>query len=63
EFYGTQHLMAEALGVSQQWVSDMVKNAYRITAERADYIHKRSDGRIRRHVLRPDIFLPPDKAV
>lgn len=55
---GSQQKLAEAIGLSQQGVSYLLKQAPRVTAEVAVAIERATKGEIRREQLRPDIFTP-----
>jgi DNA-binding transcriptional regulator YdaS (Cro superfamily) len=53
---GSQQKLADAIGLSQQGVSYLMKQAPRVTAEMAVAIERATEGEIRRQELRPDIF-------
>lgn len=52
----TQAAFAHTLGVTQGLVSQWVRGVTRITAEQAVRIESATEGKIKRHELRPDIF-------
>jgi len=52
----TQTKMAARLGVSQGLIHQWLKGITRITAERCVQIEGVTNGAVRRHELRPDIF-------
>jgi DNA-binding transcriptional regulator YdaS (Cro superfamily) len=56
DIVGSQQKLAEAIGLSQQGVSYLLKQAPRVTAEVAVAIERATNGEIRREMLRPDIF-------
>jgi DNA-binding transcriptional regulator YdaS (Cro superfamily) len=53
---GSQEKLAEAIGISQQGVSYLLRHAPRVTAEVAVAIERATQGKVRRSDLRPDIF-------
>lgn len=53
---GSQEKLAEAIGISQQGVSYLLRHAPRVTAEVAVAIERATRGKVRRSDLRPDIF-------
>ena len=53
---GSQAKFAEAVGLSQQGVSYLLRNSDRIAAETAIAIERATNGEIRREQLRPDLF-------
>ena len=53
---GSQSKLAEAIGISQQGVSYMLRQADTISAEVAVAIERVSNGKIKKCELRPDIF-------
>lgn len=55
---GGQTKLAKLCGVTQKHVHYWLKK--RIPAERVIMLEKISNGRVKRHELRPDIYPPPD---
>ena len=53
----SQEGFAKLVGVSQAMVSQWMTGARPVSAERAVVIEEKTEGKIRRHDLRPDIFL------
>lgn len=56
ESNGGQTAFAERIGVSQGLVWQWINGKTRITAERATEIEQKTDGAVKRHELRPDLF-------
>jgi len=56
--YGSQAKLAEAMGCSQQLVSQLLKEEIGITAETAMKIDAATNGSVSKHDLRPDVFGP-----
>lgn len=54
----SQDGFAKQIGVSQGLVWQWITGKTRITVERAIEIERKTDGKITRHELRPDIFGP-----
>lgn len=55
---GSQKQLADAIGLSQQGVSYLLKHASRVSAEIAVAIDRFTDGEVPKEKLRPDIFQP-----
>ena len=55
----SQSDMADRLGVSQGMVSHWLRGRKNITAEKARDIEIATNGAVRRHELRPDVFDAP----
>jgi DNA-binding transcriptional regulator YdaS (Cro superfamily) len=53
---GSQKKLADAIGLSQQGVSWLLRNAPRVSAETALAIDRFTNGEIPKEKLRPDIF-------
>lgn len=53
---GSQAKLAEAIGLSQQGVSYLLKHADKVSAETAVAIERFSGGTISRAALRPDLY-------
>lgn len=58
ELCGSQVKLAKRAGCSQQYISWLLKDADKISAEMALSIEKATDGAVSRNDLRPDIFGP-----
>ena len=56
EIFKTQKALADAIGLSQQGISYLLKRAPTISAEVAVAIERATSGQVRREELRPDIF-------
>lgn len=56
EAAGSQAVLAERSGLSQQFISKLLNNERRVSAESAVAIHRATDGKIPCSVLRPDLF-------
>lgn len=56
EIAGTQKALAEAIGISQQGVSYLLTDAKDISPEIAAAIHKFTNGKVSKQILRPDIW-------
>lgn len=56
QIFKTQKALADAIGLSQQGVSYLLKRAPTISAEVAVAIERATNGQVRREELRPDIF-------
>jgi DNA-binding transcriptional regulator YdaS (Cro superfamily) len=59
----TQRQFADRMGVTPGMVWHWLNGASRITAERACQIEAVTDGAVKRHELRPDLFDPPAQAL
>jgi DNA-binding transcriptional regulator YdaS (Cro superfamily) len=55
KYHGSQAKLAAAMGCSQQLISQLLRSNS-ITAEMALRIEKATEGEIKRHELRPDIW-------
>jgi DNA-binding transcriptional regulator YdaS (Cro superfamily) len=53
---GTQQKLADAIGVSQQRISHIIRLSKRVPAEVAVKIDRFTDGKVSKTALRPDIF-------
>jgi DNA-binding transcriptional regulator YdaS (Cro superfamily) len=53
---GSQRKVAEAVGCSQQYISLLIKDGGKITAEMSLALDRATDGRVSKHRTRPDIF-------
>jgi DNA-binding transcriptional regulator YdaS (Cro superfamily) len=53
---GSKALMAMSLGISRTWLSLVITNRELPSAELAVAIEKYTKGKVKRKVLRPDIF-------
>ena len=53
---GSQKALAEALGISQQGVSYLLKDAKNCSTDIAMAIEKATNGQVTRSMLRPDIW-------
>lgn len=53
---GAKAVMAEALGISRTWLSLIITSRELPSAELAVAIEKYTKGKVKRKVLRPDIF-------
>ena len=53
---GSQKKLADAIGLSQQGVSWLLRNAARVSAETAIAIDRFTKGEVPKEKLRPDIF-------
>jgi DNA-binding transcriptional regulator YdaS (Cro superfamily) len=53
---GSKATMAEALGISRTWLSLIITSRELPSAELAVAIEKYTKGKVKRKVLRPDIF-------
>lgn len=58
DLLGSQARLGEAIGCSQQRVSQMLRSGC-VSAELAFAIDRATRGQVARHQLRPDIFPPP----
>jgi len=58
EHFGSQEKLASAIGCSQQQIS-YLKKAKSISADMAKKLHEATNGKVSKHILRPDIFGPP----
>ena len=59
---GSQSKLAEAIGVSQQQVSKLLRKDQGISAEVALAIHTATDGAVSKSELRPDLWPVPAAA-
>ena len=53
---GAKAAMAEALGISRTWLSLVITDREKSSAELAVAIERYTKGKVKRKVLRPDIF-------
>jgi DNA-binding transcriptional regulator YdaS (Cro superfamily) len=53
---GSKALMAMSLGISRTWLSLVITDREKPSAELAVAIEKYTKGKVKRKVLRPDIF-------
>lgn len=65
EIKGSQAKLAADVGCSQQYISWLLTEAKRISAEKSMAFEKATGGRVSRFDLRPDLFgaKPPTKQV
>ncbi|MBB3313668.1 DNA-binding transcriptional regulator YdaS (Cro superfamily) [Rhizobium sp. BK196] len=63
EFFGSQAKLVEAIGCSsQQSISRFLNREAETSPEVAVAIHKASEGKVPKWILRPDLFDAPDQA-
>lgn len=60
---GSQGALAEKVGCKQQTVSHWLNKSKRVPAEFVLLIEKATNGAVKRHELRPDIFASPKRKV
>lgn len=56
QMIGTQAKAAALIGVSQQIVSYTIRHRRRIPADWCPIVEKATQGKVTRHMLRPDLF-------
>ena len=54
--YGSKSAMAKALGITKNWMSQLILGQRRCSAELAVSIAKYTKNKVRARDLRPDIF-------
>lgn len=61
EILGGQVALARALGVTPQFVNQLVRANRSVPAHHCRTIEDATDGRVTRYQLRPDVFGEPDR--
>lgn len=53
---GSQNKVAKTVGVTQGWISQMLRRDIQIPAEWCAKLHRATRGQVTRRQLRPDLF-------
>lgn len=62
DIVGSQRALADAIGITQPSVSEMLARGKRVPAEWCLPVERATDGRITRYQLRPDLY-PIDERI